>query len=178
MKHINKILIHLGLAFALVFSYGIASADKPIKDRPVAGNATGNRIVVSLKQDPNTDEGAEAACVAIQMAKLLLKKKNARVTMFPSLGGVDIARVEFLEKGTECFTLTSQGEVKWIDLGKLVAGFVDDGGEILVCPLCWISRYELASSVEKGTLIPGATLGNADSMSDLFFNQAHKVIDF
>ena len=175
MKHTNKILIHLGLAIALVFSYTIASADKPPKNKPATGNATGNRIVVSLKQDPNTEEGAEAACVAIQMAKLLQKKKNARVTMFPSLGGVDIAHVEFLADGPECFTLTSEGEVKWIDLSKLVAGFVDDGGKILVCPLCWISRY---GKPTEETLIPGATLGNADSMSELFFNQAHKVIDF
>ncbi len=131
-------------------------------------------IVVSLKQDPATEEGFEAACVAVQLA-MLLQMNGAEVTMFLTLGGARLADKALLERDIRTCT-TSQGQAP---LSALLGSFVTVGGgvdRLLVCPLCWGGRYGFEEPA-MANLAEGAYMGSAASMAEAFL-AADKILDF
>ncbi len=139
-----------------------------------AGAAAPQSIVVSLKQDPATEDGFEAACVATQLA-MLLQMNGADVTMFVTLGGARLADKSLLEHDIRTCT-TSQGEAP---LGALVNNFIAVGGgvdRILICPLCWGGRYGFEPEA-LANIVEGGYMGDASSMAQVFLG-ADKVMDF
>lgn len=141
------------------------------------------RIVMTLQVDPLSDQ--EPACVALQLGTLLLSQ-GADVTLFPTLDGVGIGNANVLaalhkapSEKADC--LSGEGLTP---LPSIVDGFLKAGGTMVVCPLCWTSRYGTLEENSIDQLIQGETsddmrvrLGDPLSIGDLFMN-ADKVIDF
>ena len=153
------------------------------KGPPVPDDDEGENVVVSLQTSPFLN--AEPSCVGVQIAtNLLLDDVNGpdpggevtpaeSVTLFVTLQGVDAVspRMDGLTEETapvELFCTTPQGDKL---LPDLIAGFVARGGKILVCPLCWMSRYPGAEPLF------GAEVGNGVTVHNLFL-EADQVIDF
>ena len=165
--NISKNSRFITLLFIIFFTFGSQSVF----------SAESDNIVVSVKSNLYEDKGYESACVGVQIGMLLLNK-GANVTLFTSLDGVELANATTLSyidavnkyvNKAEC--VTKEGPKP---LTALVNGFTSSGGSILVCPLCWAARFTGDSSA---TLVEGATIGNPDTLADMFLN-ADKVIDF
>jgi len=148
-------------------------------------------IVITLKTDPTAGasfdeivEAAEPACVVLQIGTNLLKDMvmvgdnnipvipTDKVVLFTSIGGVqlinpDPEKQDVLDNENVCFAPDETGMTK--SLNQLLNGFVMHGGEIVVCPLCAITR-----GIEPQ---PPAKMGNAEDIHNLFL-YADKVIDF
>lgn len=138
---------------------------------------TTDNIVVSVKRNLYDEKGYESACVGVQMGMLFLSK-GANVTLFAALDGVELANETTLSyidavnnyvNKTHCVTKDGNRT-----LTQLVTGFTSAGGEILVCPICWVSRFTGDASAK---LVEGAIMGDSDSLADTFLI-ADKVIDF
>ena len=110
-------------------------------------------IVLGLQGNPYFESAP--ACVAIQLGTLLLMQSNAEVTLFTSVEGVGIADAYALNKTkTICDTMNPQtGELGEAYLAEVVQNFLDAGGDILACPMCW-AVYEDASKNKRAQLIP------------------------
>jgi predicted peroxiredoxin len=141
---------------------------------------------------PIIDSAAvEAACVATALARnlqLAAKSSGQKVGMFPALAGVKLANERFLidsKAGAQrCFDPdTDKHGYKSSDFGvpvpddytlliDLVRQFLDAGGRMVVCPLCWVSR-----EYPPTALIEGAEIGTPQTVGPLFL-KAEKVIDF
>ena len=148
------------------------------------------------KTPPLTDEdvaeiekAAEPACVALQIGSNLLSNMVTvgendipvtpadKVVLFTTIGGVEIINPsednqEILNDDTVCFAPheDEDGNFKPTQsLNQLLDKFVAAGGEIVVCPLCAITRGI--------TPEPPAKMGNAEDIHTLFL-YADKVIDF
>ena len=161
-------------------------------------------VVITLQQDPF--ENLEASCVAIQIGMSQLAM-GSNVTLFPTLAGVGVVNNEVLEtlypdddagrpgkaqghayghrntkwaEPEHCVVGKPDGSIVMMPLRDLLDGFVNAGGQILVCPLCWYSRYpetmehpELLSEL----LYEPAVMGGPSTIPFLF-NDANKVIDY
>ena len=138
-------------------------------------------------------EAAEPACVALQIGINLLKNTVAvgenkipvtaadKVVLFTTLGGVqlinptedpDLTKLEILNDDTVCFAPyeDDDGVFKLTQsLNQLLGKFVDAEGEIIVCPLCAMTRGITPEEPAK--------MGNAEDIHNLFL-YADKVIDF
>lgn len=116
-------------------------------------------IVFGLQGDPYFDSAP--ACVAIQLGMLLLNEKapptepKATVTLFASVDGVGIADAHALNKSkTICDTMNPQtGKLGTALLADLVQDYLDAGGNILACPMCW-EVYKDESKNKNASLIP------------------------
>lgn len=148
-------------------------------------------VVIAIKTDPTDGktieeivESAEPACVALQIGSNLLKdmvmvgENNIPVTpankvvLFTTIGGVqlinpDEEKQKILNNEDVCFA--PDGTVMTKSLNQLLKGFVKLGGEIVVCPLCAISR-----NIKEPTL---GKMANAEDIHNLFL-YADKVVDF
>ena len=141
-------------------------------------------VVVSLATDPTLNP--EPACVAVQIGtNLLLDDLNGpdnpggevapvdSVTLFATLDGVQLlnsGNAEYIES-VECTTPGVN-----TSLHDLVNRFVDEGGEIVICPLCWKERKKLGEITEEPPAY-GAVKADAFDIHDLF-QYADKVISF
>ena len=115
-----------------------------------------DKVVLSLQQDPASEEGLEPSCVALQLGIGLLMSGKADVTIFATLDGVYIG-----DEGTYgydpindeppgptgtpiCDALTPPPNSVLVEkpLGDILVGFLNAGGEILLCPLCYAVRQE------------------------------------
>jgi hypothetical protein len=151
-------------------------------------------VVVSVKTDPLEDP--EAACVAIQIGiNLLSDDLNGDdpggqvtpaddVTLFLTLGGVNVLSPEVMTPGDDaptCFSFDKDGMPVEPPLHALIDRFWMEGGNIMVCPLCWFSRYMDDGSMpvppSSSEVAPEELIGNGARIHDLFL-KADKVIDF
>ena len=150
-------------------------------------------VVVSVKTDPLEDP--EAACVAIQIGiNLLSDDLNGDdpggqvtpaddVTLFLTLGGVNVLHPDVMEPAgapLTCFSFDKDGNPIAPPLFALVDRFWTEGGSIMVCPLCWFSRYPdgpMPVPPPSSDLAPEELIGNGAGIHDLFL-KADKVIDF
>ena len=152
-------------------------------------------VVVSVKSDPLEDP--EAACVAVQIGiNLLLDDLNGDepggqvtpaddVTLFLTLGGVNVLSPEAMTPGDDaptCFSLDKNGMPVEPEppLHALIDRFWMEGGNIMVCPLCWFSRYPdgpMPVPPPSSDLAPAELIGDGAAIHDLFL-KADKVIDF
>jgi len=132
------------------------------------------RIVISLQEDPLAED-PERACVALQLGTGLLKS-GAEVTIFATLGGVAIANQASLSSSSLCERVSMDGNLmEPAPLSAILSNYLDAGGEILACPLCWVVRYgDLMDSMDQ--LIEGDAV-YADSPVPLLL-EADKVIDY
>mgnify|MGYP003574282635 FL=1 len=121
-------------------------------------------IVFGLQGDPYFD--LAPACVAIQLGMLLLNENapptdiKAEVTLFASVDGVGIADAHALNKSkTICDTMSpATGELGTAFLADLVQDYLDAGGNILACPMCW-AVYQDSSEHKNAYLIPQCDVG-------------------
>lgn len=170
----------------------------------VAVESENQDVVITLQQDPL--ENLEASCVAIQigMSQLAL---GSDVTLFPTLAGVGVVNNEVLQylypndevshpgrgrghayghrnsKWAEpelCVVGRPDGSMVMMPLRDLLDGFVAAGGQIVVCPLCWFSRYPATmedADLLADLLFEPAVMGTPEIIPFLF-HDANKVIDF
>jgi hypothetical protein len=139
-------------------------------------------VVISLSADPT--QNPEPACVAVQIGiNLLLDDLNGdmdggnvtpvdSVTLFATLDGVQLlnpVNVGDIELA-EC---TTPGVKE--SLHNLVNRFVAEGGEIVICPLCWKDRKLLGEVEEPPTY--DAVKATPFDIHDLF-RYADKIISF
>lgn len=148
-------------------------------------------IVISLQSDPLKDQ--EPACVTLQLGMGVLGSRSRasgeegdddEVTIFATLDGVGIANKKVMARPELsvarkklCKTVSPSGELMDpIPLPVMLDRYLDAGGKILACPLCWVIKF---GDLEK-------------SMGDLYeydgqvyiaspvplFLEADKVIDY
>ena len=129
-----------------------------------------DKVVLSLQQDPATD-GLEAACVALQLGTGLLKsgKKKAKVTIFATLDGVYIADENTYEGTPICETFNGV-ELGEAPLRGVLNGFLDAGGEVLLCPLCFTVRQDSYELIEDSQIYVANPIP--------LLLEANKVIDY
>ena len=128
-------------------------------------------IVISLQSNPMTDP--ERACLAVTFARML-KGGGANVTLFVTLDGVSLGddsvvssprfKCDIPEPFPEDEEVISLEE----NLGKFLGSTHEDNRNMVVCPLCWKSRYG-SESPDNGT--KSANIGQM-----IFY--AEKILDF
>jgi hypothetical protein len=135
-------------------------------------------VVISLHTDPLVDP--EPACVALQIGMNLLMdtvpvgQDNVSVTpadeviLFTTTGGVELINPENQDAFNEPDCDTPAGPESR-SLNQLLGGFVDQGGEVVVCPLCATNR-----GITDPTI---GDMGNGEVIHNLFL-YGDKVIDF
>ena len=179
IKQIKPLAIGLFLAMAATFSPTYADGEN---HRERYANSLEpsidhkETIVISLASNPVDDP--EPACVAIQIGMNLLKRDlndeepGGKVTpadsviLFTTLDGVELVYENNIFSSQDC--LTPKGPRS---LSQLLTGFDALGGEVIVCPLCWMERdYD-------GTEPTWGTVADAFVIHDLFL-YADKVISF
>lgn len=135
-------------------------------------------VVISIKTDPVYDD-PEAACVALQIGINLLRNEVPdsqlqptpvtpadRVVLFLTLGGVELINPEHAFAEPDCDTMAGQNTAR---LPDLLDGFLFEGGEVIVCPLCADRRG--ISAPTRGVM------GSGEDIHNLFL-YGDKVIDF
>jgi hypothetical protein len=144
---------------------------------PIASAQDQQSIVISFAEDALTGD-PEPACVALQLGTGLIKSGAAEVTIFATLGGVTIGSKDALDSTRLCEQVSPQGKLQDpMELGEVLTNYLDSGGAILVCPLCWVARYgDLPGS--GGDLIPPGQ-GNVYPANPIpLFLNADKVIHY
>lgn len=161
-------------------SKGLRSAILASTLTVLGSTAAAENVVIALKTNPLVDP--EAACVALQIGQNLMMPIGGRsaekVTLFPTLDGVEIVSDWMLPVGTkgkhkrnkyprhlECRTPNGHAP-----LAEVLKAFWEMGGEIVVCPLCWGERYPDEEPI-YGVIADGLQIHN-------LFLDADKVIDF
>lgn len=189
---------------AAVFALAGLSAGFPA----AAVESESQDVVVTLQQEPL--KNLEASCVAIQigMSQLAMGSRVTLFPTLGGVGVVNQEVLESLypdddaddnagrpgkggghaygrDKGRWaepelCVAAGPDGNLVNLPLRDLLDRFVDAGGNIVVCPLCWFSRNpETAVDPEAlaELLYEPAVIGGAGSIP-LLFHEANKVIDF
>jgi len=142
-----------------------------------AADAEAQSIVVSVQKNMYNEAGYESACIAVSIASLL-QANGANVTLFGTLDGVGIAN-DLVLSYVDAYAIwvgdyrctTSSGEKL---LTEMVTGFVNAGGSIMACPICWNTRYGTEAADQ---LTAGAEIGTSATLAGMFLG-ADKVIDF
>jgi hypothetical protein len=194
MINVSRVLMIAAVSVSLGIAATLSNAG-PGKSNGIGGWEPSadqkEAIVVSIKTDPTSGESieeireaAEPACIALQIGTNLLKDMVAvgennipvtpadGVTLFTTIGGVELINPDadkqvILDDETVCFAPYPGGMFQ--SLNQLLEKFVSNGGEIVVCPLCAMSRGIVP--------VPPATMANAEDIHNLFL-YADKVIDF
>lgn len=133
-------------------------------------------IMISFKQNLYTESGYEAACVATSLG-MLFTNNGANVTLFVTLDGVELANATSMTYVDAYAALigkwscnTSTGSKS---LSELIKGFASAGGSIMICPICWGSRF----GMESTDFADGVFMPDSATLADRFL-KADKVIDF
>jgi hypothetical protein len=189
--------VFLPLMAGLALAFASSTQGAPGKSKAGGWEPSADHVedvVISVKTDPLEDP--EAACVAIQIGiNLLSDDLNGDdpggqvtpaddVTLFLTLGGVNVLSPRVMtpepqEAGPLCFSFDKNGIPITPPLSALIDRFWLEGGNIMVCPLCWFSRYpdELPVPPPSSDVAPAELIGNGAGIHDLFL-KADKVIDF
>jgi sulfur relay (sulfurtransferase) complex TusBCD TusD component (DsrE family) len=131
------------------------------------------RVAISLNTDPTKDP--EPACVALQIGMNLLMPIGGvaadEVTLFLTTGGVELVNPHnsIYNRTNPKLVCTTPDGVDTASLQGLLAGFQSMGGNVMICPLCAMSR-----GISEPT---AGDMGSGPSIHNLFLN-ADKVITF
>lgn len=127
-------------------------------------------IMISLKSNPMSNP--EMACLAVTFANSLSKAAN--VTLFVTLDGVSLADASVAgSRRFKCETPDGQ-----ISLKENLETFIDgNNNNMVVCPLCWISRYGDEELPDYGVL-PGSADGTPPDAIGKMVLDADKILDF
>lgn len=131
---------------------------------------TNQDIVISLQSNPLTDP--ERACLAVTFARML-KGQGANVTLFVTLDGVPLADASVVSSPRFKCDIPEQfpEEEEVISLEENLDKFLGPNPQgnpnMVVCPLCWKSRYgsEIPDNGTKSANI-GTMILNADKILD------------
>lgn len=131
-------------------------------------------IVISLKSNPMSNP--EMACLAVTFARSL--SAGANVTLFVTLDGVSLAD-DSVASSRRFKCDTPSGEISLIE--NIEAFLTEDDGSIndnnmVVCPLCWISRY--GDELPDYGVLPGTTVGVPMEAIGKMMLDADKILDF
>ena len=179
---------HLTTAAVATLIVAAVPLSSPLAAPPGFDVVPPQKIVISLQSDPLKVQ--EPACVALQLGTAMLKSRTPEsgpddeVTIFATLDGVGIANAEVMASpqlmnapSKFCKTVNQSGELQDpVPLPKVLENYLDAGGKILACPLCWVIKFgDLAQSMED--LYPSDGQVYIDSPVPLFL-EADKVIDY
>ena len=137
-------------------------------------------IVVSLKSNPMSNP--EMACLAVTFARSL--SAGANVTLFVTLDGVSLADDKVTSsRRFKCDFPGQDGEILEISLKENLEMFLNEGNEggelnqnnMVVCPLCWISRY--GDELPDYGVLPGAEGVDPKAIGKMMLD-ADKILDF
>ena len=131
-------------------------------------------IVISLKSNPMSN--AEMACLAVTFARSLTNTDtnptNANVTLFVTLDGVSLAD-DSVASSRRFKCDTPWGEVS---LKENLEAFIDgNDNNMVVCPLCWKSRY--GDELPDYGVLPGAEGVDPKAIGKMMLD-ADKILDF
>lgn len=164
----------LKLAAMLASLTIVGFTSNAVKAADISSGDGFEKVVISLKTDPTKDP--EPACVALQIGMNLLMSPGGAapaddVTLFVTTGGVELINPDnSIHNRTKPKPVcTTPDGVKTASLQALLAGFQGMGGNVMICPLCAMSR-EITEPTD-------GVMGNGGSIHNLFLN-ADKVITF
>ncbi|MCK5662709.1 MAG: hypothetical protein KAI17_04440 [Thiotrichaceae bacterium] len=165
---------NLKKVFTLVMSltafglFNTASADWLIDSDGGISAGDAQDVVVSLKSNPMANP--EAACLAVTFARSL--SGSANVTLFVTLDGVTIADDKVASsRRFKCDT--PWGEISLIENLEV---FLDDNpNNLVVCPICWNSRYD---ELPDYGVLPGTSVGVPAEAIGKMMLDADKILDF
>jgi hypothetical protein len=136
-----------------------------------------------LKRFPDED-AIEKACIAISLGLqlLLVTEETPHVTLFPATAGVWLANETLMDNTgvaeALCSTPTQEEPEAKTPLLEHLKNFIAFGGDVCVCPICYLDRYDPLDLV---TAPGGATgevyIGTPPDIQTLFM-EADKSIDF
>lgn len=140
----------------------------------ISGGDGQEKVVISIKTDPAKDP--EPACVAIQIGMNLLMSIAGTapaddVTVFLTTGGVELINPDSAinKRKVSKRVCTTQSGVNTASLPDLLMSFEGLGGNVVICPLCALSR---------GITEPTAgEIANGLGVHNLFLS-ADKVLTF
>jgi hypothetical protein len=103
---------------------------------------------------------------------------KAEVTIFATLGGVGIANKAAQKSTRLCEKVSREGKLlEPAEISEILDAYLEAGGEILACPLCWVVRYgDLNGS--QGQMIGGGQGAVYPASPVPLLLQADKVIDY
>lgn len=125
-------------------------------------------IVISLKSNPMSHP--EMACLAVTFARSLSGAAN--VTLFVTLDGVSLAD-ESVTSSRRFKCETPWGEVSLQE--NLEAFLGENDNNMVVCPLCWKSRY--GDELPDYGVLPGAEGVPGTAIGKMVLD-ADKILDF
>ena len=139
-------------------------------------------VVISLKSNPMSNP--EMACLAVTFARSLSAKAN--VTLFVTLDGVSLADASVAgSRRFKCEIPDGFPELEHVISLKdnLMAFLKSNHNNMVVCPICWKSRYGDELAPDYGVL-PGLSVEEdpvhgapADAIGKMMLD-ADKILDF
>ena len=178
MENVGQKLSFSTIALSTLIAVSHLSSTAAIAQQPPdCTSPPENPVVISLKSNPKSN--AEAACLAVTLARVIQSNPyySQGVTMFPTLDGVALGSHKTVKSPRfKCevpgpFAGLPPDQTGTISLEDNLNGFLDEGGTMIICPLCWITRYgdtppDYGELPLGGCVIPE------------MFGFAEKVIDF
>ena len=130
-------------------------------------------IVISLKSNPMSNP--EMACLAVTFARNLSADSTSltnNVTLFVTLDGVSLA--DDSVTGSRRFKCeTPWGEISLLE--NLEAFLAGNDNNMVVCPICWKSRYD--DELPDYGVLPGAEGVPGTAIGKMVLD-ADKILDF
>jgi hypothetical protein len=179
MINISRKLILAATVASLTFLGSVSYADQEKSKGDDGWKSRGDNqksIVISIQTDPVYDD-PEPACVALQIGMNLMMdtvpdsegnpthvRPAKKVILFTTIGGVELINPDQDLSANVCLTPGGMNSLE-----NLLQGFVNMEGEVVVCPLCAMTRD--ITQPTHGYLGSGVDIHN-------LFLYADKVIDF
>ena len=135
-------------------------------------------IVITLKSNPMSNP--EMACLAVTFARSLSADSTSltnNVTLFVTLDGVSLADDSVTSsRRFKCDFPGQDGEILEISLKENLEAFIaGNDNNMVVCPLCWKSRY--GDELPDYGVLPGAEGVDAKAIGKMMLD-ADKILDF
>ena len=130
-------------------------------------------IVITMKSNPMSHP--EMACLAVTFARSL--SGGANVTLFVTLDGVSLADDSVVSsRRFKCDFPGQDGEILEISLKENLEEFIGgNDNNMVVCPLCWKSRY--GEELPDYGVLPGAEGVDPKAIGKMMLD-ADKILDF
>ena len=135
-------------------------------------------IVITLKSNPMSNP--EMACLAVTFARSLSADSTSltnNVTLFVTLDGVSLADDSVTSsRRFKCDFPGQDGEILEISLKENLEAFIaGNDNNMVVCPLCWKSRY--GDELPDYGVLPGAEGVDSKAIGKMMLD-ADKILDF
>ncbi|MGI9316673.1 MAG: DsrE family protein [bacterium] len=111
-----------------------------------------------------TSDDIDRAAMAINFSTRVLTKKDIPVTIFLNVEGVRIA-----DKN-----IPGHQHAKGKSLKEMLVAFIDQGGKVIVCPMC----MQNVGGMSEQDLIDGAVVGDAGITWPAMFDEDTTVLSY